>query len=84
MGNILLAFFGKFFFVYLLGIQTINVVRGKYVVAFFVSIIIGVAEIFVIVAVIEATNTNNWLVYAAAILGGALGIALATLQGRKK
>ena len=61
----------------------IIIVHGKVWQAFIVSSFIGIAEIFVIRAVIIATESGNWLVYVAAILGGALGIVTAMLSRKK-
>lgn len=80
MVDVLIAFVGKFVFVYLLGRQTLIVVHGKPWHAFIVSTLIGIAEIFVIRAVVIAVETGNWLVYVSAILGGALGIVVAMLS----
>lgn len=82
MVEILTAFAGKFVFVYLLSRQTLIIVHGKPWQAFFVSLLIGVAEIFVIRAVVIAVETGNSLVYVAAIFGGSCGVACAMLSRR--
>ena len=76
----IVAFVGKFIFVYLLGRQTINIVAGHKLRAFFVSLLIGLSEIFVIRAVIQATESGDWVVYFAAVLGGSFGILAAMIK----
>ena len=85
MVELLIVFVSRFLFVFLLGVQTMNVVRGRWVLVFFVSALIGICEFTVLGYVIRAVqNDAGYLIIATAILGGSTGISASVLMMRKK
>lgn len=84
MVELLIVFVSRFLFVFLLGVQTVNIVRGSWVVAFFVSVLIGVCEFTVLTYVITAIqNDTGYTIIATAILGGSTGISASVLTMRR-
>jgi hypothetical protein len=71
----IVVYAAQFFFIFLKGLQQINVVKQRYVASVLISFCLGVAGLLTIGIIAKAvTQGSHWLTYAGFLIGGPMGI----------
>jgi len=74
----------QFFFIFLKGMQQINVIKERYLASILISLGLGVCGLLTMGIIARAvTQGSHWLVYVSFLIGGPLGIVSAIWMEKK-
>ena len=78
------VFIAQFFFIFLKGLQQINVIKERYLVSIFVSFGLGICGLLTMGIIAKAVTVgSHWSVYVGFLVGGPVGIAAAIWMEKK-
>lgn len=79
-----IVFVAQFFFIFLKGLQQINVIKERYMVSILVSFGLGVCGLLTMGIIAKAVTVgSHWSVYVGFLVGGPAGITAAIWMEKK-